>query len=181
MTCACGTRRRRIAGPATGSPGSPCSRSPGRSQGLEFPDPIARIRPTGTLTEWLHDLAGPRAPLTRDDPALQRARDYLGDRLPDQVTLDELAAAAGTDKFRLVRLFRAATGMPPHRYQLAQRIRLARRMLERGVPIAEVAAATGFADQSHLHRHFRRGLDLTPREYARRFYRRRQTVVPPDE
>jgi transcriptional regulator GlxA family with amidase domain len=61
--------------------------------------------------------------------------------------------------------------MPPHRYQLAQRIRLARRMLERGIPIAEVAAATGFADQSHLHRHFRRALDLTPREYARRFRR----------
>jgi AraC-like DNA-binding protein len=142
---------------------------PGPLQGLEFPDPVSRIRPTGTLTEWLHDLAGPREPLVRDDPALQRARDYLGDRLPQNVTLDELAAAASTDKFRLVRLFRAATGMPPHRYQLAQRIRLARRLLERGMPIAEVAATTGFADQSHLHRHFRRGLDLTPREYARRF------------
>jgi transcriptional regulator GlxA family with amidase domain len=59
--------------------------------------------------------------------------------------------------------------MPPHRYQLAQRIRLARRLLERGVPIAQVAALTGFADQSHLHRHFVRGLDLTPGEYARRF------------
>ena len=56
--------------------------------------------------------------------------------------------------------------MPPHRFQLAQRVRLARRLLERGVPIAAVAAATGFADQSHLHRHFKRGLDLTPGEYA---------------
>jgi AraC-like DNA-binding protein len=144
---------------------------PGPLQDIEFPDPAGHVAPTGTLTEWLHDLAGPRAPLVRDDPALRRAREFLGDRLPATVTLDELAAAAGTSKFRLVRLFRAATGMPPHRYQLAQRIRLARRMLERGVPIAEVAAATGFADQSHLHRHFRRGLDLTPREYARRFRR----------
>jgi AraC-like DNA-binding protein len=140
---------------------------PGPLDGLEFPDPVGRTEPTGTLIEWLHDLAGPRPPLTRDDPALQRARDYLGDRLPDRVTLDELAAAAGTDKFRIVRLFRAATGMPPHRYQLAQRIRLARRMLERGVPIAEVAAATGFVDQSHLHRHFRRTLGMTPASYAR--------------
>ena len=154
---------------------------PGPLQGLEFPDPQSAMKPTGTVTEWLHDLAGPREPLLRDDPAVLRAREYLGDHLDSRVTLDELAAAAGTDKFRLVRLFRAATGMPPHRYQLAQRIRLARRMLERGVPIAAVAAATGFVDQSHLHRHFRRGLDLTPREYARRFYRRRQTVVPPDE
>jgi AraC-like DNA-binding protein len=154
---------------------------PGPLQGLEFPDPRSATTPTGTVTEWLHDLAGPREPLLRDDPAVLRAREYLGDHLDSRVTLDELAAAAGTDKFRLVRLFRDATGMPPHRYQLAQRIRLARRMLERGVPIAAVAAATGFVDQSHLHRHFRRGLDLTPREYARRFYRRRQTLVPPDE
>jgi transcriptional regulator GlxA family with amidase domain len=41
-----------------------------------------------------------------------------------------------------------------------------------------VSASTGFADQSHLHRHFRRGLDVTPREYAMRFYRTAQTVVP---
>jgi AraC-like DNA-binding protein len=153
---------------------------PGPLRGIAFASPVA-TPPRGTLIEWLHDLAGPREPLIRDDPALERARDYLGDRLQTRVTLDELAAAAGTDKFRLVRLFRAATGMPPHRYQLAQRVRLARRLIERGVPVAEVAAATGFADQSHLHRHFRRTLDLTPREYARRFHRMRQTVVPPEE
>jgi transcriptional regulator GlxA family with amidase domain len=61
--------------------------------------------------------------------------------------------------------------MPPHRYLLAQRILRARRLLESGEPIAAVAAATGFVDQSHLHRHFRRGLDVTPAEYAARFRR----------
>jgi AraC-like DNA-binding protein len=142
---------------------------PGPLRGREFPEPLVRPAFGLTLTEWLHDLAGRREPLLRDDPALRLAREYLGDHLVAKVSLDELADAAGVGKFRLIRLFRAATGMPPHRYQLAQRIRLARRLLERGDPIAEVAAATGFTDQSHLHRHFRRGLDLTPREYARRF------------
>jgi transcriptional regulator GlxA family with amidase domain len=61
--------------------------------------------------------------------------------------------------------------MPPHRYLLAQRILRARRLLEAGEPIAAVAAATGFVDQSHLHRHFRRGLDVTPAQYAARFRR----------
>jgi transcriptional regulator GlxA family with amidase domain len=40
-------------------------------------------------------------------------------------------------------------------------------MLERGVAVAEVAQATGFFDQSHLHRHFRRTLGMTPARYAR--------------
>jgi AraC-like DNA-binding protein len=47
----------------------------------------------------------------------------------------------------------------------------ARRLLEAGRTIAETAAATGFADQSHLHRHLRRGLGVTPLDYQRRFAR----------
>ena len=53
--------------------------------------------------------------------------------------------------------------------QVAHRIRVARRMLEANQTIAETAAATGFADQSHLHRHFVDGLWMTPGEDQRRF------------
>jgi len=94
--------------------------------------------------------------------------DYLGDHSNRNVGLDELAAAAGIGKFRLVRLFRDRNGLPPHSLQLGHRIRTARRLLEAGRSIAEVAAATGFADQSHLHRHFQRSLGLTPGQYQRR-------------
>jgi Helix-turn-helix domain/AraC-like ligand binding domain len=52
---------------------------------------------------------------------------------------------------------------------IAHRIRKARRLLEAGQTIAETATATGFADQSHLHRHFQRSLGPTPREYQKRF------------
>jgi AraC-like DNA-binding protein len=82
------------------------------------------------------------------------------------VTLDELAQTAGVSRHRLSRRFRAVYGVPPHRFQLARRIAAARRMLERGVPVAEVAQATGFFDQSHMHRHFRRTLGVTPARYA---------------
>src|SRR4029078_12392845 len=44
-----------------------------------------------------------------------------------------------------------------------------RRLLEAGEPIADTAFATGFADQSHMHRHFERSLGLTPARYTRRF------------
>jgi len=72
-------------------------------------------------------------------------------------------------RFRFLRLFRDALGMPPHRFQVAQRIALARRMLESGRSVGDTAVATGFADQSHLHRHFVRTLGITPGAYAAAF------------
>jgi AraC-like DNA-binding protein len=105
-----------------------------------------------------------------DDRALRLACDYLGDHATRNVGLDELAAAAGIGKFRLIAIFRQRTGLPPHALQIAHRIRNARRLLEHGETIAHTAAATGFTDQSHLHRHFHRSLGLTPAAYQRRFH-----------
>jgi AraC-like DNA-binding protein len=136
-----------------------------------------RLERDERLATWLHEVVerfstarARRSPLSpRDDRALRSARDYLADRPERNVGLDELAAAAGIGKFRLVRLFREHTGLPPHALHLAHRVRAARRLLEAGETIAATAAATGFADQSHLHRHFQRTLGLTPGEYQRRF------------
>jgi AraC-like DNA-binding protein len=135
-----------------------------------------RLEREERLSQWLYDLiarASParrsRPPLTpRDDRALRLAYEYLADRSERNVGLDELAAVAGVGKFRLIRLFRERTGLPPHALQVAHRVRAARRMLEAGDSIAAAAAATGFADQSHLHRHFQRSLGVTPGEYQRR-------------
>ena len=102
---------------------------------------------------------------SRDDRALRRAYDYLGECPERNVSLDELADVAGIGKFRLLRLFRERIGLPPHALQIAHRIYRARRMLEAGASIADAALAAGFADQSHMHRHFRSGLGITPREY----------------
>ena len=110
------------------------------------------------------EATAPRA--ARRDPALRRACELLGDDLARNLALAGLAAAAGVSRHRLTRLFRAAYGLPPHRFVLAQRIRAARRLLERGAAPAEVAAQTGFFDQSHLHRHFTRTLGMTPGAYA---------------
>jgi AraC-like DNA-binding protein len=110
-----------------------------------------------------------RAPTARDEQALRLTRDYLRERLDRNVGLDELAAAAGIGKFRLIRLVRERTGLPPHALQLAYRLQAARRLLEAGQPIAATAIATGFSDQSHLHRQFVRGLGLTPGAYQRCF------------
>ena len=122
------------------------------------------------LQEWLCALTGDapvaRSRAARRDPALRRACELLGEDLARSLTLAEVAAAAGVSRHRLTRLFRAAFGLPPHRFVLAQRIRAARRLLERGVAPGEVAQQTGFFDQSHLHRHFTRTLGMTPGAYA---------------
>jgi AraC-like DNA-binding protein len=139
--------------------------------------PATRLERDERLAEWLRALierspaARPqRSPLSpRDDKALRLAQDYLADQPERNISLDDLATAAGIGKFRLIRLIRERTGLPPHALQLAHRVRSARRMLEAGQTITEAAIAAGFADQSHLHRHFQRSLGVTPAEYQRRF------------
>jgi AraC-like DNA-binding protein len=139
--------------------------------------PSTRLERDERLAAWLRALiertSGARPPASsrrpHDDRAVRRACDYLGDHPARNVGLDELAAAAGIGKFRLIRLVRDRTGLPPHALQVAHRIHHARRLLERGETIAHTAAATGFTDQSHLHRHFQRSLGLTPGAYRRRF------------
>lgn len=94
-----------------------------------------------------------------------RARALLHDRPFDDVTADDLAEAAGTSRFAVYRAFRAAYGVAPSDYQRLLRLREARRLIARGVPIGEAAARTGFADQSHLTRWFSRCFGLTPAAY----------------
>ena len=141
-----------------------------------FAGPSTRLERDERLAEWLAALIDrastreERGPAEgRDEKALRLAFEYLADRPERNVGLDELAAAAGIGKFRLIRLFRARTGLPPHALQIAHRLRIARRLLEAGEPISGTAFATGFADQSHLHRHFQRSLGLTPAKYQQRF------------
>uniref|UniRef100_UPI0039EE046C AraC family transcriptional regulator n=1 Tax=Bordetella sputigena TaxID=1416810 RepID=UPI0039EE046C len=104
----------------------------------------------------------------RDSTArMERARDYLHDRMCDDIGLDDLARHAGTDRFRLTRQFRSAFGMSPHAYLVRLRLRKARALLAQGRPPALAAIEVGFADQSHLGRWFRRAYRLTPAAYQR--------------
>ncbi len=110
----------------------------------------------------------PRLPLVA-----QRARDYLHSHLHQDIGLDDLARVTGVDRFRLSRAFKAAFGMAPHAYLIQLRLTRARHLLARGEAPVSVAAALGFADQSHLGRWFQRAYRMTPADY-----RRRCSIVP---
>ena len=87
-------------------------------------------------------------------------------QLPDDVTTADLADIAGMSRFHLCRAFARVYGLPPHAYQLQLRLAEAKRQLAAGRPPAEVAAAIGFADQSHLTKRFRGAFGITPGQFA---------------
>lgn len=96
-------------------------------------------------------------------------RAYLEAHLADRVTLAELARETGLTDYAVLRGFRRATGIPPHRYLTQLRVRRAGELLRAGQSPVMVARAVGFADQSHLNRHFRRLVGVTPGAYTRRW------------
>ena len=101
----------------------------------------------------------------RERAAVQRARDYLTDNLAANVSLEELAQVAGLSPFHLNRVFRAEFGLPPHAFQTQARLVRAKRLLALNVPISQASVETGFADQSHFTRHFKRLTGFTPGQY----------------
>jgi len=102
-----------------------------------------------------------------DGVPLAQVRDCLLDRLAAPPDLAELAALAGLSRFQLVRQFARAHGLPPFAWLQQQRLRRARALIARGLPLSEAALACGYADQSHLHRHFVRCHGFTPGAWQR--------------
>jgi AraC-like DNA-binding protein len=99
--------------------------------------------------------------------AVARAREFLAAEAHRTVASEELEKVTGLDRFALARHFRAATGTSPHRYQVGRRLARAQKMIADGMALSEAAAATGFADQSHLTRHFAARFGLTPGRFAK--------------
>ena len=120
------------------------------------------------VADVLHALAGKagRGAASIDLHAVGLAREYLAAHACEQTPAATLEHITGTDRFTLARHFRHAFGTSPDRYRTLRRLALARRAIEGGEPLAQVAARTGFADQSHLTRQFKRAYGLTPAQWA---------------
>ena len=111
-------------------------------------------------------LLEPRGGLSRR--VLARVTDFVCDNLQRDLTLSELAAVAGLSPHHFSRQFKRSTGLTPHRYVVKRRVERAREMLISGeASIPEVARGVGFFDQSHLARHTRRLLGVTPKKIRR--------------
>jgi AraC family transcriptional regulator len=94
---------------------------------------------------------------------LLKIREYIFAHLADPVEVNELAALAGRSPFHFSRIFTRSVGMTPYRYVVHLRLQQAiKRIREGRMGLAEIAADTGFADQSHLSRWVRRVHGVAP-------------------
>ncbi|WP_405972677.1 AraC family transcriptional regulator [Streptomyces sp. NBC_00988] len=120
------------------------------------------------IAERLHAHLRPSSTPTTLAPTLARdLRELLDENVTEGITLDEAARLVHAHPAHLVRAFSGAYGIAPHQYLMSRRVDRARRLLLDGRPPGEVATVTGFYDQSHLTRHFRKLVGVTPGRYSR--------------
>lgn len=98
---------------------------------------------------------------------ISRACEYLQDCTEENVSLETLSAIAGLSPFHFSRVFTKEMGVPPHTYQLQVRLQKATDLLANGCSVTDVAFATGFCDQSHLQKVFKKKYGITPGQYGR--------------
>ncbi|HTK08259.1 MAG TPA: AraC family transcriptional regulator [Ktedonobacteraceae bacterium] len=106
-------------------------------------------------------------PSTADHASIRKVRLYLEEHYSENISLEQLSAFVNLSPFHLLRVFRDAIGLPPHSYLTHIRVMQAKRLIAATTPLAEVASVVGFTDQSHLTRHFKSLVGVTPGQYAR--------------
>lgn len=153
----------------------------------------------------LDDLEGPLEELQRDqiildlaealaaaDPSIARrrlearhwravgkVRALLDANLESAVTSAEMEAVAGLSRYAMARHFRACLGTSPYRYLILRRLDRARTLIRAGAHLADAAADCGFADQSHMTRHFKKAYGLSPGRWAAVVGRTAPTAAAP--
>ncbi len=116
------------------------------------------------IAEALQALAGGVRPARAGKAAgaVERARAYLAAAAGRSVESAELEGVSGLDRFELARQFRRQLGTSPYRYLTQRRLERARQAISAGDSLADAAADSGFADQSHLTRQFKATFGLSP-------------------
>ena len=98
--------------------------------------------------------------------AVSRIKDYLNAHFQQNVSVDDLVRITQLSRAYLIRSFQRCVGIPPYTYLIQIRIKHAKKLLAKKMPVVQVAYEMGFSDQSHLTRHFKSITGITPKQYA---------------
>ena len=96
---------------------------------------------------------------------VERAAEYIDEHFLRTLRLQDICEAASLSEAYLIRAFEQRYHMTPHAYLINRRIQLAQAQLREGALIADIAQQTGFADQAHFQRVFKKHLAATPGQY----------------
>lgn len=99
--------------------------------------------------------------------AIKRAREYIDEHYGNNPSLEEIAAIAELSPYHLLRVFKSFIGIAPHAYLIQRRVESVRSQIIKGRPLKVIADATGYSDQAHLSREFRRFYGVPPSKFAR--------------
>jgi AraC-like DNA-binding protein len=104
-------------------------------------------------------------PLNDIEACIENVKVYIEGHLHEPLSLSNLAQSGGFSVYYFARRFKQYTGLSPKQYVLRKRLEHAYKLLRQGcTTVSEVAYQTGFTDQSHLVRYFKKCWGLTPKE-----------------
>lgn len=101
----------------------------------------------------------------KDNYHIRKVHELIMDQLDSNWSLDEFSQESGLSRYHLIRSFKDHYGQSPHAYQLDQRIKKAKSLLQQGISLSEAALQLGFSDQSHFQRNFKKRVAVTPKQY----------------
>ena len=113
------------------------------------------------IQRYAEQRAAPSVP-GRDRGRVEQVQAYLNTHLSENISLAQLAQLVELSPYHLHHVFHQEVGIAIHQYQIHARIMRAKQLLHQGLPLRQVAKASGFADQSHLTRQFKRFVQVTP-------------------
>ena len=98
--------------------------------------------------------------------AIGLIKEYINAHFQYNVAIDDLVRITQLSPSYLIRSFKHWVGIPPYTYLIQIRIKHAKKLLARKIPVVQVAYEMGFSDQSHFTRHFKSITGITPKQYA---------------
>lgn len=105
-----------------------------------------------------------------ENPHIASLKSALEKEAEKNIRIQTMAKSAFSSPYHFIRKFRKSVGLPPHQFQIQNRVRKAQKLLPTTPSLTDVALMSGFYDQSHLIRQFKKILGITPGEYRQSFH-----------